>query len=523
VERLSCHLFQSKIQNPKSKIGMSYCVAPGCQKPLNPDRAGVCQTCGSQLLLRDRYRPIRLVGKGGFGKTFLAVDEDIPSKPNCAVKQLQFKQGSSGEFKKAIELFYQEAVRLDELGKHPQIPSLLAHFEENGWLYLVQEWVEGQTIAQELKQGGVFTEQQIWELLQDLLPVLQYVHDRQVIHRDIKPANIMRRTSPVTGKSGEGNQKESQLVLIDFGIAKLFSDTALAHTGTIIGTPDYMPPEQTRGKAVPASDLYSLGLTCIHLLTGVSPSILYDLENDCWAWRDYLPTTGLGELASQTRRVRLGKVVDKLLQNAVSRRYQSAAEVLKDMNPQAKQAPPQRAAIQQSPPPAPQPNSLFAKLFHGRETQAKSQDYLVSEVGLNYNKLRDLLAAKKWKEADRETRAVLCQAVGKSTAACLYTNDIEALPCEDLRTIDRLWVKYSSGRFGFSVQSRIYKGAGEDYGKFCEQVGWATYNSHLPESDLQFNFKAPAGHLPSRIWAGGLHWWRHAGAMAARLAEFEIG
>ncbi|WP_017718693.1 protein kinase domain-containing protein [Kamptonema formosum] len=368
---------------------MSYCVAPGCQQPLNPDAVRVCHTCGSQLLLRERYRPIRLVGKGGFGRTFLAVDEDIPSQPKCAVKQLQFQQGSTGQFKKAIELFYQEAVRLDELGKHPQIPSLLAHFEQNGWLYLVQEWVEGQTLSQELKQSGVFSEQQIWDLLLDLLPVLQYVHDRQVIHRDIKPANIMRRSPPPSANVGGANR--SQFVLIDFGIAKLFSDTALAQTGTIIGTPDYMAPEQTRGKAVPASDLYSLGLTCIHLLTGLSPSILYDLENDRWAWRDYLPTTGLGELASQTRRVRLSKVVDKLLQNAVSRRYPSAAEVLKDMNPQAKPAAAHTAATQQSPPPAHQPNSLLAKLFPAPAKPAQSQDALVSEVGVNYAKLRDFL------------------------------------------------------------------------------------------------------------------------------------
>ncbi len=112
--------------------------------------------------------------------------------------------------------------------------------------------------------------------------------------------------------------------------------------------------------------------------------------------------------------------------------------------------------------------------------------------------------------------------LGKSPAACLYTNEIEALPCEDLRTIDRLWVKYSSGRFGFSVQSRIYKAAGEDYGKFCEQVGWLTYNPPFPERELQFNLKAPAGHLPSRIWAGGMQWWRHAGAMAARLAQCDL-
>ncbi len=494
---------------------MTYCLLPGCEKPLNPDTAKVCQSCGSKLRLKDRYRSLQPIGQGGFGRTFLAVDEDIPSQPRCVIKQLHFQDGSTENFQKAILLFHQEAARLDQLGQHPQIPSLLAHFEENQRFYLVQEWIEGQTLAQELRQNGVIGELQIWQLLQDLLPVLQYIHEQQIIHRDIKPANIMRRHS------------DSKLVLIDFGIAKLFAGTALLHTGTIIGSPEYMAPEQMRGKAVPASDLYSLGLTCIHLLTGVSPSNLFDMSSDRFLWRDFLPTTALGKLPDREVRLRLGQVLDKLLQTAVSDRYKSAAEVLQalDKPEKPKLAQPSPAKVLPSPPsqPAATPRvSLLAKLFQ-RSASRSSNDQLVSAVGIDYAKLRGFLAAKKWKEADAETKAVLCLAAGKRTGSYLSSRDIAELPCEDLQTIDRLWVKYSSGRFGFSVQKRIYEEVGEDYGSFCDRLGWPAHNPVFPAQGLNFSYKAPPGHLPSRTWSGGYHWWQHAGAMAAKLDRCGIG
>ncbi|MFB2975818.1 4-Cys prefix domain-containing protein [Microseira sp. BLCC-F43] len=117
---------------------MNYCVTPGCLHPQNPDNAKFCHSCGAKLLLLDRYRPIQTIGRGGFGRTFLGVDEHIPSKPRCVIKQLYLQtQGSLG-LKKATQLFHQEAQRLDELGQHRQIPTLLAHFEQQKQLYLVQ-------------------------------------------------------------------------------------------------------------------------------------------------------------------------------------------------------------------------------------------------------------------------------------------------------------------------------------------------------------------------------------------------
>ena len=464
---------------------MSYCVTPGCFTPQNPDSTLYCLSCGSKLLLRERYHPISPLGSGGFGRTFFAVDEDIPGKPSCVIKQFYFPSQGGLILNKAGQLFRQEAERLEQLGEHPQIPKLLAYFEQNKQLYLVQELIEGQNLAEELQQIGVFGEEQIWELLRDLLPVLQYIHERQVIHRDIKPANIIHRRS------------DGKPVLIDFGVAKLFSATGLLHTGTTVGTAEYMAPEQIKGKALPASDLYSLGVSCIHLLTGVSPGEMFDIIHNCWAWRNHLPS---GQVVSD----RLGCILDKLLENAIFERYQLVTEVLQAVNFQPKVSQP-----------------IIAK------TRINA---LVSARDIDYSELQNLLAKKKWQEADKNTWDLLCCSLGRRPGYYLQTADIKNLPCEDLLIIDQLWVKYTEGRFGFSVQKRIYEEVEGDYPSFCDRVGWSLDNSNPLQSGLNLKLRLPftqapeipVGHFPSRQWAGGYYWWRHAGTLAAKLEQCGI-
>lgn len=271
-----------------------------------------CASCRSKLLLKERYRPLLPLGRGGFGRTFLAVDEDLPSQPRCVVKQFYFRDRQPDIYNKAIELFRQEAQRLDELGKHPQIPSLLAYFEQDQQNYLVQEFIEGKTLKQELEEQGVYDESRIWQLLFDLLPVLEYIHKFRVIHRDIKPENIIRRAS------------DYKPVLIDFGIAKVLTNTALLRPATLIGSQDYAAPEQTKGKVLPASDLYSLGVTCIRLLTKVPPLDMYDCTEQRWWWDQYLPK---GTRISSP----LVQILNKLLENSIPQRYHSAKEVLQDL------------------------------------------------------------------------------------------------------------------------------------------------------------------------------------------------
>ena len=290
---------------------MSYCLNPDCPKPQNPAINKFCQTCGTKLLLKERYRAIEIIGQGGFGRTLLAIDEDKPSKPRCTIKQfLPIAQGTTN-VNKAAELFELEAVRLEGLGNHPQIPELFAHFTQDNRQYLVQEFIDGQNLKQVSESGTAYSETKIRDLLNSLLPALDFIHSHQVIHRDIKPENIIRR--------GNG-----QLVLVDFGAAKYATQTALLRTGTSIGTPEYIAPEQVRGKAVFASDLYSLGVTCIHLLTRCSPFELFDVGEDIWIWRRYLGENRVSD--------DLGVMLDKMIENAVNRRYQSARKLLKELN-----------------------------------------------------------------------------------------------------------------------------------------------------------------------------------------------
>ena len=299
---------------------MSYCLNPACHNPQNADRTQFCLSCGSKLLLRERYRAIKPLGRGGFGRTFLAVDEDKPSKPRCAIKQFfPLSQGTSSA-EKAAELFNREAVRLDELGKHPQIPELLAHFQQERYQYLVQEFIEGQNLQQELAGAGAFSENQIRSLLNDLLPVLQFVHSRSVIHRDIKPPNIIRRRISQPSIIYTYPTLTGELVLVDFGAAKLVE--GLRETGTVIGSPEFVASEQIRGQAVYASDLYSLGVTCIYLLTQVSPFDLFDINQDVWVWRDFLKVQ---------IDPKLGMILDKMLEPSLSRRYKSATNAIEDL------------------------------------------------------------------------------------------------------------------------------------------------------------------------------------------------
>lgn len=307
---------------------MSYCLNLRCQKPQNPDNAKFCSTCGSRLLLDNRYRAIKLISQGGIGRTFLAIDEQEASK--CIIKQFSPQNQGTNNAEQALELFRQEAQRLWELGQNPQIPQLLAYFEPDnqpggsGAAAIVQTLIEGKSLAQKLKFEGAFSEIEVRQILKKLLPVLQFVHEHGIIHRDINPENIIRRHSNLTSSS-VGSKQEDELVIVDFSAAKFTSKTALAKTGTVIGSAAYISPEQMRGKAMPSSDLYSLGVTCIHLLTDIHPFDLFNNLEGVWVWQDYLTNSVSPQLT---------KILNKMLEDAVKNRYQSALEIIKELEPE---------------------------------------------------------------------------------------------------------------------------------------------------------------------------------------------
>ncbi len=215
---------------------MSQCLNPDCLTQNGSTKLENCQKCGSKLRLKERYRAIKIIGEGGFGRTFLAIDEDKPSKPDCVIKQFLPQAQGTSNVEKASELFAQEAERLDELGKHPQIPELLAYFTYDNRQYLIQEFIDGLNLQQELTEKGNFNEQKIRTFLGDILPVLKFVHENKVIHRDIKPENIIIRAS------------DKKICLVDFGASKVVENTRLSVTGTVIGSAQYASPEQSFGK-----------------------------------------------------------------------------------------------------------------------------------------------------------------------------------------------------------------------------------------------------------------------------------
>ncbi len=272
------------------------------------------------LLLQERYRLLKPIGKGGFCKTYLAVDEgEFPPIP-CVVQELLLED-------ETFKNFQQKAHKLEELGKHPQIPALLNYFQHNGYFYLVQEFIAGTNLAEVVEEEGAFNETQIWQLLEDVLPVFQFISDRHIIHRDIKPQNIIRR-SPIT--------KKGNFVIVDFTTAKIVTEIDRLTSETSIGSPEYAAPEQAKGKAVFASDLYSLGVTCIYLLTQISPFDLYDIANDCWVWQQYLTTKVSDVWRQDSKSLRLAQILDKLLQKTINRRFQSADEVMQAMGMECK-------------------------------------------------------------------------------------------------------------------------------------------------------------------------------------------
>ncbi len=517
---------------------MTFCVAPGCQQPLNSDDQENCGSCGAKLRLGGRYLPMQLIGKGGFGKTFLAIDQQIPSQPQCIVKQLYIDHLMGDTIGKATRLFQQESQRLDELGNHSQIPRLLAHFKQSEQLYLVQEFISGQTLEHLLIQGGEFSEEQIWQLLISLLPVLQFIHERNIIHRDIKPANIMVRAT------------DQLPILIDFGVAKVLISRGISQTGTIVGTPDYMPPEQAYGKVFPASDLYGLGATCLYLLTGERPGEMFDVLEDQWLWKRYLPA---GRRVSD----RLEMILNKLIATKLSQRYQSALAVIADLqanlpdniqgNIASNLASEQLLGTSSSPQIFISDPSIATQTTSATgiipTTLAPAPEYATSDIeiikksidnptslalnlssrnpilskGLNYSKLQVLLLRKKWQEADVETWDLLRKASGKLHGIYLDLGDIERIPAEDIYKIDELWSNYSKKKFGFTVQSLIYEDNENDYQKFCQAIGWLSYASAVLNAGYIFTDKAPRGHLPSRRFIGGFQWWRHAEIMAKKL------
>ncbi|MBP0020544.1 MAG: serine/threonine protein kinase [Cyanobacteria bacterium SBLK] len=265
------------------------------------------------MLLSHRYENLQQLGEGGFGKTFLVQDTQNQLHPKRVIKQLALNNDNPAMLEQFKTRFQQEATVLERLGSgNHQIPTLYDYFQSQGQFYFVMEWIEGINLGEKVKQEGAFNESMVKSILLNILPILEYIHQKKVIHRDIKPDNIIIRNS------------DNLPVLVDFGAVKEEIKTVLSSSiksiqfTMHIGTPGFTSIEQMRGRPVYGSDLYSLGVTAIFLLTGLYPQELeQDLETGELKWRDRV-----GEISSD-----FVAVLEKATREDWRDRYRTAKEM----------------------------------------------------------------------------------------------------------------------------------------------------------------------------------------------------
>ena len=295
--------------NYQSPITNSQLPIPNYQFPI------IDMNMVGQLLDR-RYRVVQILSSGAFGQTYLSVDTRRPGHPQCVVKQLRPPSNTSTVLKTAYRLFKQEAEILEKLGKHDQIPFLLAYFEEGNQFYLVEEFVPGHALNREIMAGQPWREDRVLLLLEEVLQLLAFVHSQGVIHRDVNPSNLIRR------------KPDGKLVLIDFGsvkeVANHVSDYDTEFPRTIAtGTPAYMPIEQFQGNPQFSSDLYAVGMMAIQAITGLPGTDLPKLQDPSPShtgeivWRNRVQCSSV-----------LGNIIDKMVCHQFGKRYRSAEEVL---------------------------------------------------------------------------------------------------------------------------------------------------------------------------------------------------
>jgi serine/threonine protein kinase len=285
--------------------------APSDNTTIRPETLSIVQPPIGTILAQ-RYAIESILNRGDFSVTFLARNLNLPGQPACIIKRLVSPSIEAREIATSQQRFYLEAQTLSKLGSHAQIPTLLDYFQIGTDLYLVEEYIPGPVLSRSIDRVQTrFTEPQIEDFLRQMLRLLEYIHGHRLIHRDIKPDNIIYC------------QTDRRYVLVDFGAVKDLNPKPIATStrGDVsrsIGTPGFAPPEQLANRAVYASDIYALGMTCVYLLTGKDPARLPTDPQTCeLVWADDL------ELSESTI-----DIIDNTIQVSLTDRYQSASEVL---------------------------------------------------------------------------------------------------------------------------------------------------------------------------------------------------
>jgi serine/threonine protein kinase len=420
-----------------------------------------------QGLNGDRYIIEDKLGEGGFGVTYLA--QKAQNRQRVVIKTLKDDLLSHPNFSRYRDKFRDEALLL-AVCKHTNIVQIDTYFTHDDFPCIAMEYVAGEDLCELVERRGFLSETEALNYIRQVGEAVIVVHDKGLLHRDIKPQNIMVRDN-------------QDAVLIDFGLARSFiPDRTQQMTYGL--THGFAPPEQYRkiGRFDKYIDVYALAATLYYLLTKIPPTAAW-----CRALNDPLkPPFQINPNISDA----VDRAIMKGMEMDETKRPQSVQEWLA-MLPQPPIGNERPKGVVPPTIPSPQPPPQPVKL--------------ISAKGVDYRQLDRLLASEKWKEADKETKNKMLEAAGRTEEMWLRPEDIDQFPCEDLRTINQLWVKYSKERFGFSVQKRIYESLRgtreydeEIWDAFGDRVGWRVNSKWLDYNDLKFNTKAPEGHLPSR-------------------------
>ncbi|MEB3179828.1 MAG: serine/threonine-protein kinase [Nostocaceae cyanobacterium] len=462
----------------------------------------------------EKYTIEKVLGEGGFGITYLAND----NKGNrFVIKTLNHRMQRGHKFAQRQEDFLNEALRLAKCA-HPYIVQFYEVFQNDGLWCIVMEYIPGENLGSLINKRGALSESEALIYIKQIGAALIHCHSKHVLHRDVKPENIMLR------KGKFGNNPPLEAVLIDFGMARKYTfDHVDSHTP--ICTPGFAPIEQyfETWKRGDYTDVYGLAATLYVCLTNTVPISAVERAEEVINRHKSDPLvppkrlnphisdrvndailSGM-ELEAHNRPQTVQEWLGLLPQKPSVTDVQLPSNVPNDLLTRNPIHPEVREVISNqdlstkhwvSHPAAPLVPSLPADDLNG--------DDLSSSVNINYRRLRDLLAAKKWQAADEETLAVMLKVSGREKEGWLDIASINNFPATDLGTIDRLWVKYSDGRFGFSVQKGIWQSVGGKrnadysiYAKFGDRVGWRLDNHWLSYSELCFTTDAPLGHLPS--------------------------
>jgi serine/threonine protein kinase len=418
-----------------------------------------------QGLNGDRYIIEAKLGEGGFGITYLA--QKAQNRQRVVIKTLKDELLSDRNFARYRDRFRDEAVKLS-VCRHPNIVQIDNYFDHGNLPCIAMEYVAGKDLWNLVEKRGILWETEALNYIRQVAQAVIVVHEKGLLHRDIKPQNIMVRDN-------------FDAVLIDFGLARGFIPDRTQQM-TFGLTHGFAPPEQYGeiGRFAEYTDVYALAATLYYLLTITPPTAAFMRALNHPLKPPFQINPNISEAVD--RAILKGMEMDE------TKRPQSVEKWLA-MLPQSPGNRGQRGGVSPtipSPQPAPQPVKL------------------ISAKGVDYRQLDRLLASGKWQEADGETAIKMLEVAGRTKDGWLRGEDIDRFPCEDLRTIDQLWVKYSNGRFGFSVQKRIYEslGGSREYDRkiwaaFGDRVGWRVNSSQwLHYNDLKFNTKAPIGHLP---------------------------